>query len=244
MFSIAVCDDNNAYLSLFKKVVKNQFQTCLDGEPSFSVDASFDNGADLLEYADTHRIDILFLDIDMPEMTGFEIAKRLNKKFHGEILIVFMSAYDNFVYESFDYLPFAYLRKESISEDLPKVVFRICDVLSSKTRTIDLLCDKHKLETDSREIMYFESKKNYFEAHLTDGKVYSCRGTLAKLEDDMRSLGFFRVHNAYIVNLEHIDRVIDNKDIMIGALKIPIAQKRKKEFKEAYFEYTRRRMGA
>lgn len=83
MFSIAVCDDNNAYLSLFKEVVKNQFQTCSDGELCFSVDASFDNGADLLEYADTHRIDILFLDIDMPEMTGFEIAKRLNKKFHG-----------------------------------------------------------------------------------------------------------------------------------------------------------------
>ena len=60
MFSIAVCDDNNAYLSLFKKVVKNQFQTCSDGEPSFSVDASFDNGADLLEYADTHRIDMRF----------------------------------------------------------------------------------------------------------------------------------------------------------------------------------------
>ena len=160
MFSIAVCDDNNAYLSLFKKVVKNQFQTCSDGEPGFSVDASFDNGADLLEYADTHIIDILFLDIDMPEMTGFEIAKRLNKKFHGEILIVFMSAYDNFVYESFDYLPFAYLRKESISEDLPKVVFRICDVLLSKTRYIDLFCDKHKLQIDSREIMYFESKKN------------------------------------------------------------------------------------
>lgn len=141
MINIVFCDDNEEFLKFFKGEIKSQFQAVSEGEP-FSAEESFTNGKELLEYSDKNSIDVLFLDIDMPEMSGFEIAKVMNEKSNGKIIIVFMSAYDNFVYESFDYLPFAYMKKDSIATEIPKVVLRISEKLSSKKKQIKLLCDK------------------------------------------------------------------------------------------------------
>ena len=242
MFNIVICDDNEGYLSLFMSVVNNQFQLNIHDTCLFKIGAGFVCGTDLLEYAENHRIDVLFLDIDMPEMTGFEIAKIVSRE-HIETLIVFMSAYDNFVYESFDYLPFAYMRKEKILEELPKVMSRIKDKLLEQTRYITLLDGNKEVLVDSKDILFFESRKNYYAAHLKNGSEFLCRGTLSKLENDIKSLGFFRTHSAFLVNLEHAERVDNDGYILIGNNKIPIAQKRSKEFKKAFLEFTRRRIG-
>lgn len=242
MFNIVLCDDNEGYMSLFKSKVNKQFQRNVNGASMYKIGASFGRGTDLLEYAENHKIDVLFLDIDMPEMTGFEIAKIMSRDY-SETLIVFMSAYDNFVYESFDYLPFAYMRKEKIVEELPKVAYRINDKLLEETRFITLSTANKEVKVDSKEILFFESKRNYYIAHLTSGSTYSCRGTISKLENEIGTLGFFRTHSAFLVNLEHASRVADDGYVSIGKCKVPVAQKRAKEFKEAFLEFTRRRIG-
>lgn len=242
MYNIVLCDDNEGYMSLFKSIVNKQFQMIMDDAFVCKIGAGFGSGIGLLNYADNHKIDVLFLDIDMPEMTGFEIAKIMSRD-HSETLIVFMSAYDNFVYESFDYLPFAYMRKEKIADDLPKVAYRIKDKLLEQIRYITLLTANKEVKVDSKEILFFESRKNYYVTHLTNGSIYSCRGTLSKLENETKSLGFFRTHSAFLVNLEHAIRVANDGYILIGNSNVPIAQKRAKEFKKAFFEFTRRRIG-
>lgn len=242
MFNIVLCDDNKGFMSLFKSLVNKQFKMIMDDTFVYRIGACLGSGTDLLEYVKNHRIDVLFLDIDMPNITGFEIAKIISHEY-SETLIVFMSAYDNFVYESFDYLPFAYMRKERITEDLPKVTYRIKDKLLEKTRYITLLTSNKEIKVDSKEILFFESRKNYYVAHLANGVQYSCRGTMTKLENEVSSLGFFRTHSAFLVNLEHADRVSDGGSILIGDNEVPVAQKRAKEFKKAFLEYTRRHMG-
>lgn len=242
MFNIVLCDDNEGYMSLFKSLVNQEFERIIPEETIYKVGASFGGGADLLRYAENNKIDVLFLDIDMPEMTGFEIAKIMSRNYK-EILIIFMSAYDNFVYESFDYLPFAYMRKEKIAEELPKVVYRINDKLLEKTRFVTLSTANKYVNVNAKEILFFESKRNYYMAHLTDDSTYSCRGTISKLEHEIGSLGFFRTHSAFLVNLEYINRFADDGYILIGNTKVPVAQKRAKEFKKSYLEFTRRHIG-
>ena len=78
---------------------------------------------------------------------------------------------------------------------------------------------------------------------MADGSVCLCRGTLSKLEDETRALGFFRTHSAFLLNLEHAECVVDDGYVLIGNSRIPIAQKRAKEFKKAFLEFTRRHMG-
>lgn len=86
------------------------------------------------------------------------------------------------------------------------------------------------------------AKKNTKPA-TRSGSTYSCRGTISKLENEIGTLGFFRTHSAFLVNLEHASRVANDGYVSIGKSKIPVAQKRAKEFKKTYFEFTRRRMG-
>ena len=78
---------------------------------------------------------------------------------------------------------------------------------------------------------------------MANGVQYLCRGTITKLENEVSSLGFFRTHSAFLVNLEHADRVPDGGSILIGDNEVPVAQKRAKEFKKVFLEYTRRHMG-
>lgn len=242
MFNIVLCDDNNGYLSLFKGIVKRQFEIFSHNHRQYKIGACLGSGEDLLEYIEKNKTDVLFLDIDMPGMTGFEIAKIISRDYN-EVLIVFMSAYDNFVYESFDYLPFAYLRKEKILDDLPKVAKRINDKLAEQTKYIILTTGNKKMRINSKDILYFESVKNYFIAHMINGTTYSCRGTISKLENEIKTLDFYRTHSAFLVNLEHADRISGDGYLFVGNNKIPIAQKRAKEFKRTYLEFTRRQIG-
>ena len=242
MFNIVLCDDNKGFMSLFKSLVNKHFEKLKDDKFICKIGGCFGSGIDLLEYIKIHKVDVLFLDIDMPEISGFDVARTVSQKY-SDTLIIFMSAYDNFVYESFDYLPFAYMRKERITEDLPKVIYRIKGKLLEQDRFITIYTSNKEFKVDIREILYFESIKNYYIVHLTNGTELSCRGTMSQLENTTKTLGFFRTHSAFLVNLEHADRVTDEGYISIGGREVPIAQKRAKEFKKAYLEFTRRHIG-
>ena len=242
MFNIVLCDDNKGFMSLFKSLLNKHFEKLKDDKFLCKIGGCFGSGIDLLEYIKTLKVDVLFLDIDMPELSGFDVARTVSQKY-SDTLIIFMSAYDNFVYESFDYLPFAYMRKEKITEDLPKITHRIKGKLLEQTRYITIYTSNKEFKVDTREILYFESTRNYYIIHLTNGTELSCRGTISQLEITTKALGFFRTHSAFLVNLEHADRVTAEGYILIGNREVPIAQKRAKEFKKAYLEFTRRHIG-
>ena len=95
-------------------------------------------------------------------------------------------------------------------------------------------------KVDVSMITYVESNKNYYIVHMLQGKQYECRGTLTSLENDVIDSDFFRVHSAYLVNFEHIDRILGNCYLQVKDETIPIAQKRMQEFRRAYMEYIRR----
>ncbi len=242
MYRIIICDDDAGFLAPFSNTLKKLLANIMPKEIAFEVGPSFESGNDALNYIKNTKVDAIFLDIDMPSFTGFDLAKILCRDYKN-VLVVFMSAYDNFVYEAFDYLPFAYLRKECIAEELPKVSKRIRDKLIEPIRTIVLPAKDKDVKVDVKDILYFESVKNYYIAHTVTGEDYVCRGTLSKLEDSLKGLDFFRVHSAFIVNLEHTERVTEDASLIIKDARIPISQKRTKGFRKAFAEYERRSMG-
>ena len=112
-----------------------------------------------------------------------------------------------------------------------------------KTRFITISTSNKCVNVNAKKVLFFESKRNYYMVYLTDNSTYLFRGTISKLESEMSSLGFFRTHSAFLVNLEHINQFADDVYILIGNSKIPVAQKRAKEFKKVYLEFTRRCIG-
>ena len=239
MIRIVFCDDNAAYLESLIAYVRQECTALFGTEQDVSIGPIFDNGPAVLQYIDKNHVDALFLDIDMPEMSGFDVAKTVCEEY-PDIKIVFVSAYDNFVYSSFEYYPFAFLRKSHLAEEFPKIFSRLAEKLIKSDHQIRLVTTEGIKSVDSNSILYVESERNYCTVHLIYGTKYFCRSTLTSFEKEIAGGDFFRIHAAFIVNLEHVERIMEDSTVLVQNQILPIAQKRAKEFKKAYMDYVRR----
>ena len=110
---IAICDDDNEMLGRLKKDVIEIFGILKVNIEIFS----FSDGKELLRTIqnDDENFDLFLLDIDMPDVSGLEIAQML-REMSVNLIIIFISAYDNYVFDSIEYSPFRYIRKSRIKE--------------------------------------------------------------------------------------------------------------------------------
>ena len=239
MYTIVFCDDNTQYLESLKEFVRKECARFISIGVDFSIGPTFGSGQETIEYIREHHVDVLLLDIDMPNMSGFDVARKLCKDY-PHIKIVFMSAYDNFVYSSFDYYPFAYLRKSHLKEELPKVIERIVEKMNETDKHLTVLTTDGMKKINVQSILYVESTRNYLTIHLIHEKEYVCRGTLSSLEKEIAECDFFRVHSAFLVNLEHVEKILENGFVLVKNETLPIAQKRAKAFRCVYMNYIRR----
>ena len=242
MLHIALCDDNSQFLSLLEGHIRQECAKLIAKERKFHILPPFGNAEEVLTYIKDHPIDLLFLDINLPNMSGFDLAKILCQE-HRDTLIVFMSANDHFVYDCFEFSPFAYLRKNCIAEEIPRVLARIAEKSSQPTKQIMLATKDGNLSFFVKDILYIESKHNYFVVNCLYGKSYTCRGTLSQVEEAVSQFNFYRVHSAFLVNLEYVDRIVENSFVLIKGQSVPVAQKRMVDFRKTYSAYTRKSLG-
>ena len=236
MINIAICDDNPTFSQLFYKKIKTICKTnCM-------VLAPFFEGTDVIEYLKVNSIHILFLDIDMPRMNGFDLAKILCEKY-PDIIIIFVSAYEDFVYSSFEYCPFRFLRKSHLNEELETTLDKAIEKININDNRILFNTVEGQLYLKAKEILFFEGEKNYYYIYTIKNKSYKCRGTMESVNLLMEKIYFFRIHSAYIVNLEHIES-INNKGFlnMKNGKILSISKKRMVDFKNAYMQFIRRRV--
>lgn len=243
MLRIALCDDKREFLKPFSEIVHGHCKEVFHKDMKCVVGPLFDSAPKVLEFLKTNHIDVLFLDIDMPGMSGFELAKIICKDY-PKVLIVFVSAYDNFVYDAFEFSPFAYLRKNHLETELANVISRIQDRVTASSQTMYLMSKDGEAAVLVKDILYFESVKNYYKAYMVGGKTYECRGTITELEQDLGAFGFFRIHSAFLVNMEHVSCIEKNRSLVLSNdTALTVAPRRMQSFKDAYMEYTRRFFG-
>ena len=241
MLHIALCDDNLQFLTYFEEMIKNELPTAFPTVTDNAKITLFSSGEELLSYMEDSVVDVFFLDIDMPKMSGFDLAKVLANR-TAKPLIIFTSGYDNFVYSCFDFSPFAFIRKSCLEQELPRVLERIANSASDALRQVTLCTRASEyISLRIKDILYFESKQNYYTVRCTDGTEHECRGTLSQAEDFVSEYDFYRIHSAFLVNMEYVDRVVDHYFISMKGFEVPVAQKRMAEFRKKYAEYVRRR---
>jgi len=113
---IAICDDNLEFLKQIEDIV-----SCIYKETQVELVVScFQNGQALLEEMKKQEedIDLLLLDIDMPEISGLEVAKAV-RAMGKECILMFISSYENYVFDTFEFSPFRFIRKGKLSQELP-----------------------------------------------------------------------------------------------------------------------------
>lgn len=241
MLHISVCDDSVEFIRVFENQLKYLCKKHFSNQFEYEICDVFNSAEGVLKYLNKEKIDVLFLDIDMPGMNGFELAKRLTV-INPDIMIVFVSAHDHYVFEVFEFFPFAYLRKNRIAEELPTILDRIRKRVYEKSIIISLDTTEGIVTVNVYDVSYIKAQKNYYSVNTENGRCYICRGTLSHIEKIWCEYEFYRIHSAYIVNMEHIQSISDNQIIIgLNKEKLPIAQRRLAAFRKAYSEFTLRK---
>lgn len=227
--NITVCDDEAKILEEIASFIKQEFSQ--DNVQTFT------SGKSLIS-STQERPDVLLLDIDMPGMSGMEVASLLAQG-KAQTLIVFVTAHDELVYDSFKYHPFAFVRKKFLFEELRNVL-KDCEkeidgrkkrfVFQSASKTINLA---------QSDILYFESQANYL-AVYTKGGEFRLRSTMANIENELQGSDFLRIHKGFLVNLEHIKILKSDALELDSGAKLPIGKSYSESAKESILRYMRR----
>ena len=242
MINIAVCDDNPQFANLLTQHLKKLSAYKIPERVDCRFTPTFTSAKEVLNYLNDNKIDVLFLDIDMPEMNGFDLAKRLCTV-HPDIIIIFVSSYEEFVYSSFEYCPFRFLRKAHLTEELDITFQKVVEKYILNNETLLFNSTEGEVLLRLKDIIFFEGQKNYYVIYTVSGKEYKCRGTMDSLEAMMKSYDFFRIHASYIVSHEQIESINNDGFVdMKNKKRLSISRRRAAPFKDAYMEFIRRRI--
>ncbi len=240
MVTIAVCDDDIRFARSLCGKIKDICAFKIPERYMCQVAAEMSSSRAVLEYIKSNTINILFLDIDMPGETGFQLAEKINR-LSPDTIIIFVSSYENFVFSSFEYNPFRFLRKNKLSEELEDVLIKAVERHMSNAETVTIKTDRETVELRVRDIHYIRSEKNYYAVCGIDFE-YKCRGTMAKAGELIQKYGFFRINSGCFVNMERIKRFESPNKIVLENAELYISLRKVSAFKEAYALYTRKRV--
>lgn len=233
MIKTAVCDDEKIVLDEICSKVQNAFSEINCTAEIFKTHKPFD----LVEHIKNNTTDVLFLDIDMPSLSGMDIAQFLIDS-NAEILLVFVTSHDTLVYQSFRYHPFGFIRKSHFDEEIGAVVKSIADELQKRNEHFSFKTNEGFFKVPFEDIIYFESESNYINLHCTDNQ-YRFRGTITSLENELKAKGFIRTHKGFLVNQQHIF-AIKGDDIELSSKELlPIGRTNRESVKKAILRYMR-----
>ncbi len=236
---IAICDDEPITLNLLRNLIYNEMK---NNELEFEDISVYETGRSLLEEYSKLPFDVIFLDIRMPEISGFDIAERL-RDISSKTFIIFITTESGLVFNAFDFQPFHFIRKlpsDQLEMQLKSVVKKLSRHIRQNDSLILDLPYNEKTSVCVRDILYISSEKNYLNYHLNDSQI-RVRGKISETEDKFAVYDFVRIHNRIIVNMKNIS-VIDypNYEIKLKNGEIMnIGRIYKKELHEKYTLYLR-----
>ncbi|MEP5339568.1 MAG: response regulator transcription factor [Algibacter sp.] len=223
--SCLVIDDE----SIARDIINNH----LSKIKNIHVVASCKNAIEAFSYINTHNIDLVFLDINMPEISGISFAKSINKN----IKIIFTTAYRDYAVEGFELQAVDYLLKPISFERLLKAVNTYFEVHSElQTKTIEQTTDSNFMFVRADRIMvkinfdaiiYIESYSDYIKIHLSE-KTIVTRETISAVEAKLPKNHFLRIHRSYIISISNISS-FTNEQITINKTSLPISRSYKQE---------------
>lgn len=167
------------------------------------------SGAEALRHLEAGDIDLLFLDIAMPGLSGIDVA-RVVGQFRNPPRVVFVTAHDNHAVDAFELGAVDYLLKPIREDRLRESVRRACadaEVREDEDETIAVELGGVTRFVQRSNVTHAEAQGDYVRLHTTDGTSHLVRTPLSGLADDWADVGFVRVHRSIVVNLAHVREV-------------------------------------
>jgi len=217
---IILCDDDPLTTRDIRRRIQSRYKEaeiveCKSGQELLS----------LLDFGD-----IIFLDVEMPELDGMETARRIRLR-DKEVSIIFLTGFTDKVFEAFEVEAFRYLVKPVSDSD---IFTAISKALERKEREKYLSIEIHgrRLEIPFSKIIYAEVFNRIIRLHTKTGKI-DYYGKLTDLENELGQ-GFFRCHRSFLVNMSYVKSYDANDVLLLDDIKVPLSRKKYSSFIRAY----------
>ena len=195
----------------------------------------FNDSLKALEFLNTQIVDVIFLDIQMPQLTGLQISRIISK----DIKVIFTTAYPDFALEGFELNAVDYLLKPISFERFYQAVSKLNSEPKTVVESQNTAPDFLFIKTDGKnkfqkiflnEILYVESLQNYVCIHTKEQQIIT-HSSLKNVLESLPSSNFIQIHKSYVVSLKHI-KSTDNFSVFINGKELPIGA----TFKDSFFE--------
>jgi len=210
MVNVIIVDD--------EPLAQDVLETYIEKIPELNLVQKCNNAFEANEALKNGAIDLMFLDIQMPQLTGIDFLKTLKKP----PLVIFTTAYSNYAVEGFELSALDYLLKPISMERFLKAVNKAIDQLDlqhrdkapqaeaeDKSEFIFVKADKKLVKVNFEEILYIEGLKDYVIIRTDKGRIITLQ-TMKSLEDKLPPVKFKRIHRSYIVSIGKINAIVGN----------------------------------
>lgn len=215
-----------------------QLAEYIEAVPYLSLEGSFESAFDACNFLHDNVIDLIFVDINMPDINGIDFVKSLSKN----VKIVFITAHSEFAYEGFqldaaDYLlnPISFTDFLKSANKVNERYFQQNSSLPEIQQNRDYLFIKSEyrvIRINFKDIKYIESKREYVKIFLEGSEPITTLMSIKKLEETLPDNIFMRVHRSFIVNLDKITVVERNRIVFDNKVYIPISENYGEKFQE------------
>jgi DNA-binding LytR/AlgR family response regulator len=194
--------------------------------PELRMVQTFDDAISGVEFLRNNQVDLLFIDINMPDITGIELVRSLARR----PLTIFTTAYKNFALEGFELEAIDYLLKPIDFERFSKAAIRAIEFFEykqnkkEKASTSLFVRSEYKMvKIDIEEIEYIEALEDYIRIHLTNNKPVLTLMTLKSVLEKLPAEKFKRIHRSYIVPVGKVQSILNRKARLTSGAELPIS---------------------
>jgi len=224
--------------------------------PAVKIEAACNTAEKGIAAIEQYRPDVVFLDIEMPNMNGFDMLEKFDELFFD---VVFITAYHQFAIKAFRYSALNYLLKPVDPDDLLETIRRIeknktfplkeqLELMMQSVRSpgnktssrIALTTSYGLLFVETKDIIYCESDNNYTNVVMTGGRKLLVSKTLKEVDETLSGADFYRIHNSYLINLGHIQKFVRGDGgyvVMDDNTTVSISRTKKQEFLELFSKF-------
>ncbi|MDB5156618.1 MAG: two component transcriptional regulator, LytTR family [Mucilaginibacter sp.] len=202
----------------------------IDADAELDLAGSFGNARDALSYLKAHAVDVLFLDIEMPEMSGLDLLRALDQA----PITVFTTAFRNYAFEGFELGVIDFLLKPISRGRFQLAIEKINDFLALKKANLDMEPETKtpefifiksgvdRIKMVFADVIYIQGLKDYAIIHLDSGRIVT-KGSIKYMQELFPERLFIRVHKSFMVSKSRIGRIAKNK-VIIGAHQVPVGR--------------------
>lgn len=221
-----IVDDSSIQRMIIAKLVNNH--------PNLNLVGDFSNAIEAKNCMTVNNVDLIFLDIEMPIISGFDFIDGLKVK----PLIIFITSKAEYAIKAFDYDATDYLQKPIALDRFNASVRRALDLYSLRTDNqveegehIFIKSNLKKLKIFTNKIKWIEAYGDYVKV-VTEDDSNLVLSTMKSFENDLSKERFVRVHKSYIINIDKVER-LNSKFAEIGITKIPLSRNKKEDLIKA-----------